>query len=163
MTRMINHHSGVTNKDLRGINLNEPEIRTYAGRRLFTCWMDFGLRREMVKTAQPPPQPSAQDFMQLPENVLSSTPALPAAIHSTLVLPTQPGTSTASKAQRKLTSAETAPVNLVPRHAWVTQLCTDLRIPLTASAGESTSVFNINIVPKSPSRPIPSTSSSEAG
>ena len=120
MTRMINHHSGATIQDLRGINLNEPEIRTYAGRRLFMCWMDFGLRRELIKTAQPPPPPPAQDFMQLPENVMASTPALPAATHSTSVLPTQPGTSTSSKAQRKLTSAGTAPVNLVPRPAWVT-------------------------------------------
>ena len=65
MTRMINHHSGATIKDLRGISLNEPEIRTYVGRRLFTCWMDFGLRRELIKTAQPPPQFLAQDFPQL--------------------------------------------------------------------------------------------------
>ena len=61
MTRMINHHSGATIQDLRGINLNEPDIRTYARRRLFTCWMDFRLRREIIKTAQPPPPPPAQD------------------------------------------------------------------------------------------------------
>ena len=40
MTRMINDHSGATIQDLRGIRLNEPDIRTYAGRRLFTCWID---------------------------------------------------------------------------------------------------------------------------
>ena len=163
MTRMINHHSGATIEDLRGINLNEPDIRTYAGRRLFTCWMDFGLRREMIKTAQPPPPPPAQDLMQLPENVIKSTPTLPAAAHSTSVLSAQPGTSTASKAQPKLASTWTGPVSLEPRPAWIAQLGTDLSIPLTASAGESTSVFNINAVPKSPARPIPSTSSSEAG
>ena len=132
MTRMINHHRGATVQDLHAINLNEPEIRTYSGRRLFTCWMDFGLRRELIKTAHPP-------------------------------TPTQSGTSITSKAQRKLSSTWTGPVNLVPRPAWIEQLGTDLRIPLTVSAGESTSVFNINAVPKSPARPIPSTSSSEAG
>ncbi len=163
MTRIINHHSGATIQDLRGINLNEPEIRTYAGRRLFTCWMDFELRRELIKTAQPPPPPPAQDFMQLPENVISSSPTLIAATHSTLVLPTQPGISTTSKAQRKQASTWTGPVNLVPRLAWIAQLGTDLSIPLTASAGELTSLFNINAVQKSPARPIPSTSSSEAG
>ena len=163
MTQMINHHSGAIIQDLRGINLNEPEIRTDAGRRLFTCWMDFGLQRELVKTAQPLPPHPAQDIMQLPENVMASTPALPAATHSTLVPPTQPGTSTTSKAQRKLTFTWTGPVNLGPRFALITQLGTDLSISLTLSAGESTSVFNINAVPKSPARPIPSTSGSEAG
>ena len=163
MTRMINHHSGATIQDLRDINLNEPEIRTYAGRKLFTCWMDFGLRLKLIKTAQPPPPPQAQDFMQLPENVMASTPVLPAATHSTSVLPTQPGTSTTSKAQRKLTSNWKGPVNLVPRPPWITQRGNDLSIPLTASTGESTSVFNINAVPKSPACLIPSTSSSEAG
>ncbi len=163
MTRMINHHSEATLQDLRGINLNEPEIRTYAGRRLFTCWLDFGIRREMIKTAQPPPQPPEHDFMQLPEEVIAATAAPPEVTHSTSALPTQPGTSTASKAQRKLASTWTGPVNLVPRPAWVTQLSTDLSILLTALTGESTSVFNINAVPKSPARPIPSISSSEAG
>ena len=61
MTRLINHHIGATIQDLRDINLNEPEIRTYAGRRLFTCLMDYGLRRDMIKIAQPPPPPPAQD------------------------------------------------------------------------------------------------------
>ncbi len=96
MTRMINHHSGATLQDMRGINLNEPEIRTYAGPRLFTCWLDFGLRREMIKTAQPPPPP-AQDFIKLPDYVLASTLAPPAATRSTSVMPTQPGTSTHRK------------------------------------------------------------------
>ena len=81
MTRMINHHRKATIQDLRGINLNEPEIRSYARRRLFTCWMDIGLRREMIKTAQPPPPLPEQDLMQLPENVIESTPTLPAAAH----------------------------------------------------------------------------------
>ena len=88
---------------------------------------------------------------------------LPAATHSTSVPSTQPGISTTSKAQRKLTSTWTGPLSLVPRPAWIAQLGTDLSIPLTASVGESTSVFNINAVPKSPARPIQSTSSSEAG
>ena len=145
---MINHHSGATIHEMLDINLNEPEIRTYAGQRLFTCWMDFELSRELIKTAQPPPPPPAQDLMQLPENVMASTPTLPAATHSTSVPSTQPGTSTTSKAQRKLASTWTGPVSLVPRPAWIAQLGTDLSIQLTASAGESTSVFNINVVPK---------------
>ena len=93
-------------------------------------------------TAQPPPPPSAQDIVQLPENVMESRPTLPAATHSTSVPSTQPGTSTTSKAQRKLASTWTGPVSLVPRFAWIAQLGTDFSIPLTASAGESTSVFN---------------------
>ena len=101
--------------------------------------------------------------MQLLENVMALTPTLPAATHSTSVSSTQPGTSTTSKAQRKLASTWTRPVSLVPSPAWIAQLGTDLSIPLTASAGESIAVFNINAVPKSPARPIPSTSSSEAG
>ena len=117
----------------------------------------------MIKTAQPPPPPPAQDSMQLLENVMASTPTLPAATQSTSLPSAQPGRSTASKAQRKLTSTWTKPVNQVPRPAWITQLSTDLSILLTASAGESTSVFNINAVPKSPARPIPFPSSSEAG
>ena len=99
--------------------------------------MDFGLRREMIKTAQPPPPPPAQDLMQLPENVMESTPTLPAATHSTSVPSTQSGTSTASKAQRELASTWTGPVSLVPRPAWIAQLGTDLSILFTASAGES--------------------------
>ena len=125
--------------------------------------MDFGLRWELIKTAQPPPQPPAQEFPQQPENVMASAPALPAATRSTSAKPTQPGTSTASRAQRKLTAAEATPVYLAPCTAWVTQLGTDIGISLTASTAESTSVFDINLVPKSPARPIPSTSSSEAG
>ena len=157
MTRMINHHCGATLQDLRCINLNVPKLRTYAGRRLFTCWMDFGLLRELIITAQPPPPPPAHDFMQLPEEVMASTPALPAATHSTSAMLTEPSTSTASKAHRKLTSSETTPVNLFPRLAWITGLGENFSIRLTAPAGESTSVFNINVVPKSPARPIPST------
>ena len=163
MTRMINYHSGATIKDFRGIRMNKPEIRTYAGLRHFTCWMDFGLRRELIKPAQPPPQLPAQDFPQLPDNVMASTPALPAATRSTLAKPTQSGTSTASKTQRKLKAAKKTPVYLAPCPTWVTQLGTDLSISSTPSTAESTSVFDINIVPKSPARPIPSTSSSEDG
>ena len=100
--------------------------------------------------------------MELPENVMASTQALPAATPSTSVPSTQPGTSTTSKAQQKLASTWTGPVSLVPRPVWIAQLDTDLSIPLKASAGESTLVFNINAVPKSPARPIPSTSSSKA-
>ena len=62
------------------------------------------------------------------------------------------------------TSAEQTPVNIKPRLAWVTQLCADFNIPLTASVGDSTSVFNINAVPPLPVqavRPIASMSSSE--
>ena len=117
----------------------------------------------MVKTAQPPPPPPAQDLMQLPENVMASTPTLPAATHSTSVPSTQSGTSTTPIAQRKLASTWTGPVSLILRPAWIAQLGTDLSIPLTASAVESTLVFNINAVSKSPARPIPSTSSSKAG
>ena len=163
MTLIINHHSGAAIRDMSGINLNDAELRTYAGRRPFTCWLDFGLRREMIKIAQPPPQLPTQEFTQQPENVMASTPAIPAATRLTSARPTQPGTTTASKVQQKLTVAETTTVNLVPCPAWVTQLGADLSIPLSASTAESTSVFNINVVPKSPARPIPSTSSSEAG
>lgn len=50
------------------------------------------------------------------------TPAPPTAKRSTLAMPTQPGTTIALKAQRKLTSFVTTPVNLAPRPAWVAQL-----------------------------------------
>ena len=100
--------------------------------------------------------------MQLPENVMASTPTLPAATHN-LGAVSSTCHINCIKAQRKLAFTWTGPVNLAPRFAWITQLSTDLNIPLTASAGESTSVFNINAVPKSPARPIPATTSSEAG
>ena len=70
MTKTINYHSRATMQDVRGINLNEREIQTYAKQRLFTCWLDFRLRREMISTAQPPSQLPAQDLMQLPDNVM---------------------------------------------------------------------------------------------
>ena len=43
------------------INLNVAAIRIYAGRRLFTCWLDFGLRLELIKTAQATLQPQPED------------------------------------------------------------------------------------------------------
>lgn len=73
LTKLINHHSGATIKELRGIHLSEAAIRTYTGRRLLTSWLDFRLRREMIKTAQATLQPQVEDSMQLPEDVMAGT------------------------------------------------------------------------------------------
>ena len=105
--------------------------------------------------------PSASASSTSANSSASSTPAVSTQPGSTAPGATAP--SIASNAQRKLTSTEWTPMNMVPRPAWVTQLCADLYVPLTASAGESTSVFNLDAMPPSPARPISSTISSEAG
>ena len=164
MSSCINHHSGTTLKQLRGININEPAINTYAGHRLFTCWLDFGVRPHLIKTAIPAPQPPV-DPTELPENVLAG-PAATSSASSTSVAPqpsapaTESATATTSKTQRNLAVGERLPVRIPPPYpAWLSQFGADLSVPLATTAAEE-SVFNINSSPPSPSRPIPSTSSS---
>ena len=167
MTSCINHHSGSTLKQLRSININEPAIKTYSGHRLFPCWLDFGLRTNLIKTAIPPSRPQI-DPTELPENVLAGPAATSTSTLSTSVAPqpsapvTDTTAVTTSKSQRNLAVGEHLTVRAPPSYpAWLSQFGADLSVPLAATAPEE-SVFNINAIPPSPTRPIPSTSSSEA-
>ena len=154
-------------KQLCRININEREINTYSGHRIFTCWMDFSVRVNLIKSAIPRPQPPPNPT-ELPENVLSEPTATTASVSSTSVAPQQsaPATGTAaatsSKAQCKQEKDERLPLRIPPFYApWLSQLWADLGVPLTTTTPEAF-VFNINAIPPSPTRPIPSTSSSEA-
>ena len=107
------------------------------------------------------------DPTELPENVLAGPAATSASASATSVAP-QPsapatGTATASssRVQRNLASDEHQTVNVPPPYpTWLRQFGADLVIPLATTP--EASVVNINAIPASPSRPIPSTSSSEA-
>ena len=168
MTSCINHHSGSIIKQLRGININEPAINTYAGHRLFTCWLDFGVRTHLIKTAILLPQPP-MDPTELPENVLADPAVTSASASSTSMAPqpSSPATETAVTntpiTQRNLAVGKRLPVKVPPPYpAWLSQFGADLGVPLATTASEE-SVININAIPPSPMRQIPSTSSSEAG
>ena len=69
----------------------------------------------------------------------------------------------ASKTQCNLASAKRLPVRLPPPYQiWLLQAEADMRVP-QASKQHEASVFIINAIPPSMTRPIASTSSSEAG
>ena len=168
MTSSFNNHSGSTLKQLPGININEPAINTYAEHRLFTCLLDFSVQTHLIKTAILVPQPS-MDPTELPENVLAGPAATSTSASSTSVAPqprapaTETAATTTSKTQRNLTVGERQPVRVPPPYpAWLSQFGADHGVPLATTAPEE-SVFNINANPPSFTRPIPSTSSSEAG
>ena len=168
MTSCINHHSGSTLKQLRGININNPAINTYSWNRLFTCWFDFGVQTNLIKSAILPSQPP-MDPTELPENVLAGPVATSASASSTSVTlqPSAPATNmaaaTTSKTQCNLVVGKRLPVRIPPPHpAWLSQFGADLNVPLLTTTPEE-SVIHINAIRPSPTRPIPSTSSSKKG
>ena len=103
MVNCINHHSGTSIFEFRTRAVQYfgyPELRTYIGRRLFTCWLDFAVRRERINEAQPPP--IVVDLEALPENVLDTS-----APTSTSATATTASGSSASAATTATSAAET--------------------------------------------------------
>ena len=95
----INHHSAASIKELREYPnryLGRSNLQSYVGRRLFTIWMDFAPRNELVDEVQPKP---AEDPLALPENVMETT----AAASSTMI---GASTSTTTSAAETRSSAQ---------------------------------------------------------
>ena len=84
--------------------LGYPELRTYIGRRLFTCWLDFALKLDRIKEAQPPP--AVADLDTLPENVLDTSASTSASAKSTSAA--GGGSASASSASASTTTATSA-------------------------------------------------------
>ena len=107
MINCINHHSSNSIFDLRMRTvqyLGYPELRTYIGKRLFTCWLDFALKLDRIKEAQPPP--AVTDVDTLPENVLDpSASASASAKSSSAAGGGSASASTASASTTTVTSA----------------------------------------------------------
>ena len=145
MTSCISHQSGSTLEQLCGININEPAINTYAKHRLFTCWLDFGVRTHLIKTAIPRRQPPMNPT-ELPENVLAGPAVTSASASSNLVAPqpsapaTETAAATISKTQRNLSVGKRLPVRIPqPYPAWLSQFGADLGVPLATTATKESS------------------------
>ena len=110
MVNCINHNSSTSIFELRmriPQYLGYPELRTYIGRRLFTCWLDFGVRREQIKEAQPPP--TTVDLEALPENVLDTSASTSTSAKTTSASggsASASGTTTATSAAETRSSAQ---------------------------------------------------------
>ena len=67
----INHHGLFTVSELRRIDPGRRELQSTEGRRLFSCFVDFGLQPAMLATAlgvQPPPETSpGVAYLEFPE------------------------------------------------------------------------------------------------
>ena len=144
MINCINHHSSTTIFDLRmrtAQYLSYPELRTYVGRRLFTCWLDFATRREKIQEAQPPP--TVVDVDALPENVMATSAPTSASTAKTVTAPSSSstgasGTTTATSAAETRSSAQS------------TQAVESASTPTSRPPGQPAEHLPLNIPPTVP-------------
>ena len=129
----INHHGFVTVSELRRIDPGRRELLSTEGRRLFSCFLDFGLQPAMLATALGgPPRPETPPGVvnlkspEPPAFAAGAEARAPAAAKGAGETPARPPTSPARRAldtnASALTPAPTPsrqPIVMVPQALWV--------------------------------------------
>ena len=128
----INHHCPFTVSELRRIDPGRSELQSTEGRRLFSCFLDFGLQPAMHPTAlggpqrpETPPGVVNLDSPEPPAFAAGAEAEAPAAAKGYGETPARPPTSPAHRALDTNTSASTPaptpsrqPVVAVPQAPW---------------------------------------------
>ena len=129
----INHHGLFTVSELRRIDQGRRELQSTEGRRLFSCFLDFGLQPAMLATALGgPPRPETPpgvvnlESPEPPAFAAGAEAGAFAAAKNAGETPARPPTSPASRALDTNTSASTPaqtpsrqPVVMAPQAPWV--------------------------------------------
>ena len=132
----INHHGLFTVSELRRIDPGRRELQSTEGRRLFSCFLNFGLQPAMLATALggPPRPETPQGVVNLespdpPAFAAGTEAGAPAAAKGAGGTPARPPTSPARRALDMNTSASTPaptpshqPVVVVPQVPWALTL-----------------------------------------
>ena len=128
----INHHGLFTVSELRRIDPSRGEVRSTEGRRLFSCFLDFGLQPAMLATVLGgPPRPETPSGIvnlespEPPEFAAGAEDGAPVAAKGAGETPARPPTSPARRALDTNTSASTPaqtpsrqPVVMTPQAPW---------------------------------------------
>ena len=128
----INHHGLFTVSELRRIDPGRRELQSTEGRRLFSCFLDFGLQPAMLATAlggpprlETPPGVVKLKSSEPPAFAAGAEAGAPAAAKGAGETPARPPTSPACRALDTNNSASTpAPtpsrqlVVMVPQAPW---------------------------------------------
>ena len=170
----INHHGLFKVSELHRIDPVRCELQSTEGRRLFSCFLDFGLQPAMLGTALGGPRrPETPGVVNLespepPGFAAGAEAGAPAAAKRAGKTPTRPPTSPARRALDMNTSASTSaptpsrqPLVMAPQAPWA--LPTELAAPPTSPVAPILDSSSSSAASTSPLPRTPTAGSAAAG